>query len=70
MVAAAAGNAFGFDGNVAELAGHAVHAVPDFSAEHDAAADSGAQRDHRHVRDAAGRAQPLLAERGDVGVIF
>ena len=41
-----------------------------FPPKHDAAADAGAQRDHGHVRDAASSAQPLLAERGNVGVIF
>jgi len=44
--------------------------MPDFSAEHDAPADAGAQRDHRHIRHATGGAQPLLAERGHVGVVF
>ena len=70
MVAASAGNAFGFDGNVAELAGHAVHAVPDFSFEHDAAADSGAEGDDRHIGNSASGTKPLLAEGGDVGVVF
>ena len=69
-VAAAARMAFGFEGDVAELAGHAIHAVPDFSLKHDAAADSGAKGDDGHVGDAAGGAQPLLAEGGDVGVVF
>jgi hypothetical protein len=55
---------------VAELACHAIHAVPDFSFEDDAAADSGSQRDHSHVVDAAGGTQPLLAESGNVGVVF
>ena len=44
--------------------------MPDFSAEHDAAADSRTQRDHCHVWHAARCAQPLLAQRGNVGVIF
>jgi hypothetical protein len=70
MAAAAAGISIGFDRDVTELAGHAVHAVPDFSSEHDAATDSGAESDDSHVGDAAGSAEPLLAEGGDVGVVF
>ena len=69
-VAATTGMAFRFDGDMPELARHAIHTVPDFSSKHDPAADSGAERDHRHVRDAAGGAQPLLAERGNVSVVF
>ena len=69
MIAAAAGDAVGLDGDVSELAGHAVHAVKNFSVQNDGAADAGAERDHRHVVDVAARAQPFLAESRHLGVV-
>ena len=54
---------------MAKLTRHAVHAVEDFAVQNDGAADAGAQRDHRHVVNAAARAQPLFAKSGDFGVV-
>ena len=69
MISAAARNAVGLNGDVAKFAGHAIHAVKDFSVEDDGAADAGAQRDHRHVVDAAARAQPFFAKSSHLGVV-
>ena len=38
--------------------------------EHDAAADAGAERDHHHVAVAAGGAQAVLGQHGEVGVVL
>ncbi len=70
MIAAAAGNTVGFDGDVSKLTRHAVHAVEDFTVQDDGAADASAQCEHRHIVDATARAQPFFAESGDFGVVI
>ncbi len=70
VIAAAAGDAVGFDGDVSEFAGHAIHAVEYFSAQDDAAANASAESDHGHVVDAPCRSQPLFAQGVDVGVVL
>ncbi len=69
-IAAPTGNAIRLDGHVAKLARHTVHASPDFSVQHNAAANSGAQCNHRHIRHAPCRSQPLLAQRRHVRVVI
>ncbi len=61
---------FRFEGDVPEFARHAIHAVPDFSPQHNATADAGSQGEHGHIRDATGSAQPLLAESGNARVVL
>ena len=60
----------GLDGNVTELTRHPIHAVPDFPIQHDAATDTGTQRDDSHVRNVASRAQPFLSQRSHVGIVL
>jgi len=55
---------------MSKFACHTVHAVKYFPAQHDGAANAGAQREHRHVRYVTRRAQPLLTQRGHVAVII
>ena len=69
VIAAAAWDAVGLDGDVAKLSGHAVHAVEDFSIQNNGTADAGAEGDHHHVVDAAAGAQPLFAESSDFGIV-
>ena len=53
-----------------EFAGHAGHAVPDASLQHDTAAHPGAQGDHADIIHGAGRAQPLFSQGRGIGVIL
>src|SRR5207244_12985967 len=52
-----------------ELAGGAVVAAVQLSAEDDSATQAGADRQEREVLHAATDAEPLLAERGEVDVV-
>ena len=56
--------------NMAQLARHAAHAMPDFSIQHDAAAHAGTQGQHADAVVVARRSLPLFAQRGGVGVIL
>src|SRR5262249_30229077 len=69
-IAAATGMTFGFDSGMSEFASHAVHAVPDFSADDEPSADTGAERKHGHVVKFSCCAEPLFSEGGDVGIVF
>ena len=68
--AAGTGDAVHLDGHVADLPCRAVDAGQEFSAEDDAAADTGAEGDRHEVRDSAAAAGDLLAEGRAVGVVL
>ena len=66
---ALAGRAVGLDHDVAELGAGAGRAAVDLAVEDQAAADPGADGQHHHVRLAAGGAEEVLGEGGDVAVV-
>ncbi len=66
---ALAGRAVGLDHRVAELGAGAGRAAVDLAAEHQAAADPGADGQHHRVRLALGGAVEVLGQGGDVGVV-
>jgi hypothetical protein len=68
VIAAAAGDAVGFDGDVSKLSGHAVHPVEDFSAR-TMAPPMPVPRVIIAMLSAAARSQPLFAEGSDFGVV-
>src|SRR5271165_1726230 len=55
---------------VPELAGHAFHPAPNFTAQDDAASHARTQCVHSHVRCVAACTQPLLSHRGNIGVVL
>ena len=55
---------------MADLAGEAGRAHLHPPVEHDAAADAGAEGDHHHVVEAAGGAEAVLGQHGEVGVVL
>ncbi len=69
-VAAPARIAARVDGHVPEFAGHAHEPVENSPAGDDAAADAGPERQQDQVVDVTSRAEPLLALRRGVGVVF
>ena len=66
---ALAGQAVHLDHDVAELGAGAGRAAVDLAVEDQAAADPGPDRQHHRVVGAAGGAEEMLGEGGDVGVV-
>ncbi len=64
---AAAEGAFGIDGDVAELSGHAVAAVDELAVGEDSGSDALGYRDEDGVADAVHAAEPGLREEAGVG---
>ena len=57
------------DHHVPDLPGEPRRAHLDAPVDHDAAADAGSEGDHHHMAEPAGRAQPVLGQHGQVGVV-
>src|SRR5689334_25323425 len=69
-IPATAGDTVGFDGHMAELSGHAVHAMENFPVDHNGSPDASPERKHGHIVDVAACPEPLLSESSDLGIVF